>query len=241
MLIASLLLQARKTTREVAGIERRCYELKNKPGRFIFLRTGDISHIEDVDAWVNSENTDMEMDRFVAPTVSAKIRFLGAAKNAHGRVIEDTIADALKRATNGRITNIGSVYGTEPGDLRRKNVKRIFHVAAVYGIMNEGSWAEPKFISIATRNVLRAVEDRNNEFFKARCKSVLLPMMGTGDQGLTTDQVLPKILESTLSFFNEMAEPKLTAVHICAFSMNDADIARGALDHHRDLVFRDQL
>ena len=238
VLIASLLLQARKTAPEAAVAERRCHELKHKPGHFIVLRTGDISHIEDVDAWVNSENTDMEMDRFVASTVSAKIRYLGAAKNAQGRVIEDTIADALKRAINGRVANIGSVYSTEPGDLKKKNVKRIFHVAAVYGIMNEGFYAEPRFISIATRNVLSAVEERNKEFFTSRCKSVLLPMMGTGDHGLTTEQAFPKILESTLSFFTETSAPKLTSVHICAFKVHDADIARTHLDGHRDLDFR---
>lgn len=64
--------------------------------RLVWYIPGDIADVKDVDAWVNSENTDMMMDQFFGNSVSAKIRLLGAKKypGERLRLKEDTIGNA---------------------------------------------------------------------------------------------------------------------------------------------------
>ena len=65
--------------------------------------TGSIDKVKGFGVWVNSENADMIMDRFNGRSISARIRFLGAAKDRFGsNVIEDTINDELTRARLAR-------------------------------------------------------------------------------------------------------------------------------------------
>src|SRR5262249_51913915 len=78
------------------------YALSSDPRRIVGYKTGDIRHIKGVDLWVNSENQDMLMDRFLGKTVSANIRHLGSIKDKDGNVIEDTIEQALRSAIGQR-------------------------------------------------------------------------------------------------------------------------------------------
>jgi nudix-type nucleoside diphosphatase (YffH/AdpP family) len=245
VLIASMLLRDRlgqipTAATQPAPTARRRYVLKNRPDFSIVLRTGNMLNIDDVDAWVNSENTDMEMDRFIGTSVSALIRYHGAAKNEHDRVIEDTIADALKTKMRGRYTsNIGTVHDTTSGHLKRRNkVKRLFHVAAVNGIVGKGSYANPALIEDVTRKALAAIEKRNNAFGISICKSALVPMIGTGDQGVAAEISFPEILKGILAFYESEKSPKLRSVHVSAFKQHDADVAMQCLDLHPLLVFR---
>jgi hypothetical protein len=59
--------------------------------------------INGVDVWVNSENTDMmmDMDRIIDPSISANIQYGGALKDARGSVLEDSVANALRRKQRG--------------------------------------------------------------------------------------------------------------------------------------------
>jgi nudix-type nucleoside diphosphatase (YffH/AdpP family) len=228
---------------EPATSEPLRFEFMKQRGCFVVLRPGDIENVKNVDAWINSENTDMEMDRFIAPTVSAKIRYLGAAK-AKGsdgveRVIEDTVADALNKKRKGRLVAIGTVFSTEPGNLRYTHkVRHLFHVAAVNGIVNKGTYADEERIETAVRNALEAVEDRNRQWFRRPYKSVLLPMIGTGGEELPTEKAFPKILPAILKFFNGDRRTKLKEVHLSVFRERDVNIVKEKLCSHPDLEQR---
>jgi nudix-type nucleoside diphosphatase (YffH/AdpP family) len=243
LLIASLILKDRlgklpDAATQPAPVARRQYQIRFKPDCTLVLRTGNMLSITDVDAWINSENTDMEMDRFIGRSVSALIRHAGAAKDANGRVIEDTIGDALKAKMRGRRTShIGTVHDTTPGELTTThNVRRIFHVVAVYGVVGKGSYAHADLIEEVSRKVLEAVEKRNHNFVNSRCRTALLPMIGTGDSGLAPAVAFPKIIDGIISFFQAQRSPVLRAVHMSAFRQNDADVATQFLDAHSELI-----
>ena len=111
------------------------YQLNDRQGLIVGYKTGDIEGIKDVSIWVNSENTDMLMARFLDRSISASIRYLGANKDEQGNVLDDTINDALRNAVGPRgHVKIGTVLVTESGSLKSThNVQRIFHVATVEG------------------------------------------------------------------------------------------------------------
>ena len=76
------------------------YELKGNKGLIVGYKTGAIDRIKDASIWVNSENTDMMMDRFLGKTLSARIRYLGANKDQNENVIEDTIERSRGKRIN---------------------------------------------------------------------------------------------------------------------------------------------
>src|SRR5262245_21465111 len=121
-------------------------QVSNKNGLFIGYKTGNIDRIKDVSVWVNSENTDMMMDRFLGKSVSANIRYLGANRDANDNVIEDTIEEELRSAVGRRgHVKIGTVLFTTSGTLRGSHrVEKILHVASVEGIgAGRGVKADP--------------------------------------------------------------------------------------------------
>ncbi len=246
VLIASMLVRETLNDRpdaatQVAPLGRKRYVLKRQPEFSIVIRTGDMRRIDDVDGWVNSENTDMEMDRFVGKSVSSLIRYEGAVKDAKERVIDDTIGDALKKKMRGRFGSIiGTVHDTTPGDLKKKNVKRLFHVAAVQGHTGQRPRADLHQIASVTKKALLAVEDRSNSYITAKCASALLPMIGTGDAGLTTEEAFPKIVEGVLAFFDEKKRKSyLKTVHVSAYKQRDVEAAYNYLDQSEDFEARD--
>lgn len=213
------------------------FVLASKPEFSIVLRAGNMFKIKDVDAWINSENTHMEMDRLIGSSVSARMRHAGAAKNADERVIEDTIADALRKSMRGRYeSEIGTVHDTTSGSLQEHNkVKRIFHVASVRGLIGKGTPADLKEVCGVVRKALSAVERRNGRWGTSRCASALLPMIGTGDGGLKTEHAFPEIVKGALEFFAEGKPRILRAIHISAYSRDDADFALRWLREHKEL------
>jgi hypothetical protein len=109
-----------------------CFEVRNRPGLIVGYKTGPIDNISGASIWVNSENTDMLMDRVVGRSISSRIRLLGSNKDEDGNIIEDTIAEALREAVGrqGHV-RIGSVIETESGSLKTRGVERILHVATM--------------------------------------------------------------------------------------------------------------
>lgn len=242
LLIASMLVRKRcgyqtATPTQPARPVLYSFQIRSHPHFSIVLRTGDMFAIDDVDAWINSENTSMEMDRLIGASVSARIRYAGAYKNKHGQILEDTVADALRIGMHGRHTSpIGTVHDTTSGNLLvTNNVKRIFHVASVTGMPGEGITIDPNRISEVTNQALTAVEDRNRQWGTSRCKSALLPLIGTGDGRVAVDIAFPDIVKGTLNFFNDKFPKILRSVHISAYSAEHAEFALMHLQDHHEL------
>ena len=168
------------------------YALKAHPDLFIGYKTGEIKYVKDVSLWVNSENQDMLMDRFLGKSISANIRHLGSIRDKEGNVTEDTIEEALRTAVGRRVrVEIGTVLETELGALRTTHgVRRIFHVATVKGIgFGEGVQARKPDLAPCVTNVLTRADASNQtlwrRFWKMESRDlILLPLLGAGDGGL---------------------------------------------------------
>ena len=146
------------------------YSLIKHPDLFVGYKTGPIADVKDVSIWVNSENEDMIMDRFIGRTISANIRYLGAERDQADNVTEDIINEELISAVGPRgPVRIGTVIETSPGALAvTHGVKAILHVATVKGVgAGQGVRVDLDDIVRCTRNVLVKAHDKNRRFLLA--------------------------------------------------------------------------
>ena len=163
---------------------------KDRPrnrGCFIGIKIGNIAEVHDVDIWVNSENTDMLMDRFFGTSVSATIRRLGAEKHRNGTIFRDAIAEELKGRLGGQIfVKPGSVIVTKPGQLRRKphRVRLIFHAAAVQALEGKGLYANVNVSVECLGAALQQAHSLNWIPFLRPYHSIVFPLLGTGRGGV---------------------------------------------------------
>jgi ADP-ribose pyrophosphatase len=201
------------------------HAFKNKD-LFLGYKTGAIERIRDVAIWVNSENTDMMMDRFLGRSVSASIRYLGANKDENDNVVEDTIEEALRSAVGQRAhVKIGTVLVTEAGSLRTThNVRRIFHVATVEGVgAGRGVRADPTKLALCVDKLLKRVDEENGRFWKSWLgtqgyDSILIPMFGAGDGGLPVQEVAQRIIPAAVEYFQYTDRPSLKEIYFLAFT-----------------------
>jgi ADP-ribose pyrophosphatase len=197
------------------------------------IKTGEILKVRDVQVWVNSENTDMMMDRIIGRTISANIRYGGAEKDEDGNVFEDTIADALRNALGRRAyVRMGTVVETTAGALDAIGVRRVLHVAAVDGLgPGKGVRADPESIGRCATNVLMYAHNRNQRrgLLGRRDTSLLLPMIGAGDGGLAVEQVAPKLVAAVDEFFEGNPDTDLAQVFLLAFSARDKSACENAI------------
>jgi ADP-ribose pyrophosphatase len=213
------------------------YELKDKRGLLVGYKTGAIDRIKDVSIWVNSENTDMMMDRFLGKSLSARIRYLGANKDENDNVIEDTIEEALRSAVGRRAhVKIGTVFVTESGQLLTSHrVKRIFHVATVQGgVAGAGFKAELSNLAPCMDKVLKRADTENNRTWRTLLglesfQSVLIPMFGSGDGGLAIDDVARNIIPPAIEYFQYTDMPTLKEIYFLAFTARDRDACEAVL------------
>jgi ADP-ribose pyrophosphatase len=188
--------------------------------KIIGYMTGDILNVTSVDVWVNPLNTDMLLDRFSDHTVSAVIRSHGAEKYPSGRIKVDTIGEALRAELGGRnFVKPAKIVTTTAGALTQSNnVKRIFHVATSKGEIGENVNTDLQTIEECVDNVLTEFER------DGRYRSVLFPMLGTGDDGLPVNQVAPLMFARALEFFRARPKSALKAIYFLAFSAGDRDV-----------------
>src|SRR5215204_2563325 len=81
--IFTLLQDARKDwkSERITQLEEHVFRLVSQPAKRLSVITGDIRERRDIDVWVNSENTNMQMSRFYDRSLSAVIRYEGAEKD----------------------------------------------------------------------------------------------------------------------------------------------------------------
>jgi nudix-type nucleoside diphosphatase (YffH/AdpP family) len=225
------------------------YQLAGYPERILGYKTGPISHIKGVDIWVNSENEDMIMDRFVGKTISANIRYLGANKDASGSLIDDIINNDLTALVGSQSpVRIGRVFETTSGMLARTHqVHAIMHVATVRGAENGlGLKADLDDLALCVRNALAAVDQRNGRhawlkrlpqirrlFGLTDSRSVLFPMIGSGDGGLSVDQVAPRLFAAATAYYNDNPSTSINEIYLLAFNAVQETVCKRELDRLR--------
>jgi nudix-type nucleoside diphosphatase (YffH/AdpP family) len=227
LIIAAQWLMARRGAlkAEFDAETSRTFAAKLSERQTLGVKTGDIRATTDVEVWVNSENTDMMMDRFFGRSVSATIRSLGARKHEDGKSIaEDTIGKALAAEMGSRnFVKAGTVLSTTAGELSKThNVRQIFHVAAVAGGIGAGLSTSIANIETSIDNVLKAISAK-------RYRSALIPLLGTGQGGFPTGEVAPKLVERAHAFFKDNPKSALREIYFLAFSEGDLEILKKAI------------
>jgi nudix-type nucleoside diphosphatase (YffH/AdpP family) len=211
-----------------------CYRLTAAPQIIVGYKTGAIDGIKGVSLWVNTENTDMLMDRIIGRTISARIRLLGSNRDEEGNVLEDTIAEGLRAAVGARgHVRIGTVLVTEAGSLAASHqVKRILHVATVQASIDGGVKASLETVAACVRSVLDRAEKINKaswnlvgNWLRERCRlkpryceSILIPLIGAGDGGLSVEDVARASIPAAVDHLASLPLPTLTKVFFIAYN-----------------------
>jgi ADP-ribose pyrophosphatase len=213
------------------------YEVVGRPGLIIGYKMGDIASVHGVDVWVNSENADMIMDRFIGRSVSAKIRGMGANKNGDS-IVDDTIQESLRGLMGERANvDIGTVFVTESGMLGETNdVQRVFHVAAVKGGLGAGTQAKQEDLKSCVVQVLAEVEQANKSllrrFSNNNLESVLIPLIGAGEGGLPTKTVAREIIPAAVDHFKSRKSPTIKEIYFLAFRLREKSACDTIFDEY---------
>jgi nudix-type nucleoside diphosphatase (YffH/AdpP family) len=227
------------------GLSTVCYRLTAAPDLIVGYKTGPIDNMTGVSIWVNSENTDMLMDRVIGRSISSRIRLLGANRDAEGNVLEDTIAEGLRAAVGARgHVKIGTVLVTESGSLEGSHqVERILHVATVQASIDGGVKASLETLGTCVRAVLDRVEKINKtgwnlavNFVREHCglkphycESILIPIVGAGDGGLAVEDVARSIIPAAVDYLDSVQLPTLKKVFFIAYSEPHRNACEAAL------------
>lgn len=216
------------------------HEDRDKPAhrqRIIGIKTGNIAEVNDVDIWVNSENTDMLMDRFFGRSISATIRYEGAEKYRDGTIFRDTIAEALKDRLGGQIfVRPGTVVVTKAGALSGKphNVRWIFHVAAVQAQKGRDLYANANVSAECVQNALLQGEALNvgiRRFWKP-LRSIVIPLLGAGQGDVRTQDVLGTMIPAAIEFLRKSPDLNLREIYFLAFTPRDHALLAAEMEKH---------
>jgi O-acetyl-ADP-ribose deacetylase (regulator of RNase III) len=173
------------------------------------------------------------MDRIIGKTISANIRYGGASKSPHGDMVQDTIAEELRRGLGRRgFVRRGTIIETGSGELVYKGVRRIYHIASVEGQgPGKGVRAAEGDITDSVQRILKQLEKHNGglRLFTRRYTSVLLPMLGAGDGGLEVETVARLTVEAVNDYFTTTPEPHLQEVYLLAFTSRDLAAIENAM------------
>ncbi len=193
------------------------YTITETNNKKIALVTGDIRNAQGIDIWVNSENTNMQMSRFYENTISGIIRYLGAKHDALGNVIEDSIANELKKVMGNNLSvNPGIVLVTGAGELEQKNgVKKIFHVASVRGEVGKGYESINDLGSCISNSLEKA---DSQEFENLDIKSILFPLLGTGQGRSQLKEVSQTLLQKAISYLKNNPRSRIETVFFLTYT-----------------------
>jgi O-acetyl-ADP-ribose deacetylase (regulator of RNase III) len=203
----------------------RIFQLPRVPATRIGILTGGLHEVRDIDIWVNSENTNMQMARFYERSGSAVIRYYGARKDATGDVSEDTIADQLGELMKHKQSVApGTIIATYPGELKKRGVKWVFHAAAVQGQLGKG-YRPVADVSDCIRNALNLAN--SPKYRASKCKSILFPLFGTGTGGAKVGNTVKGLIDTVINYFDHNPTNKIR--YVCFLALTD---------HQRDACLR---
>jgi O-acetyl-ADP-ribose deacetylase (regulator of RNase III) len=212
------------------------YRLRDTTGpgrRSIGIVTGDLRRVHDVDAWVNSENTDMMMARIHDFSTSGIIRYEGATRDSTGRVVADLIAEDLALAVrNRRPVTPGIVMVTSAGELTRSHgVKFVIHTAAVEGEPGEGYRPIRDLDGTVARALAAAANPVRHDGTRLEpAASVLFPLIGTGSAGGDLETTARTLLLAAVNHLARAAGPTPERVLFLAYTDRELAACRTTLE-----------
>jgi len=205
------------------------YRLKQAQRKRIGLITGGIESVREADIWVNSENTNMQMSRYLESSISGVIRYLGAKKDTAGYITEDTIADALKQAMgSNRVVAPATVLVTASGELQgTHNVKKIFHTGSVHGEIGVGYQPIHNIEACITNVFTKAT---SQEFQSLELKSILFPLMGTGTAQGSLRPLAERLIGAAISCMETNAKSTIEGVYFLTWTDIELETCKEILE-----------
>lgn len=155
----------------------------------ILVRIEPVELLSDVDVVVVPTNSYMELPQYFKSSISATVRRMAAVKNANGQVVVDVVADDLmswisKHGRPGLPVAAGTVAPTASGEMARRGIRRLYHVAIVTPRPSTNDYVvDPAAIAEGVRNVL-AIAGAERALFSPPLRSVAFPLLGAGRGGL---------------------------------------------------------
>jgi O-acetyl-ADP-ribose deacetylase (regulator of RNase III) len=197
----------------------------------IGIRPGRIEWVHDLDVWVNSENTDMEMARFNEFSISSIIRYRGARRDAGGHVIEDLIADELARVVGGhRPVAPGAALVTGSGALLDTNaVRRIIHVAAVHGEPGAG-FRQVQQVGACVAGALWQADRLAAE--DSAIRTILFPVLGAGVAGASVARTAAELVAAAVDHLAATPGTLLRGIYFLAYTDTERAALAQALSSH---------
>lgn len=215
------------------------FSIKGLAGRSIGYFCGDINEVKDVDVWVNSENTNFFMDQFGGPSLSARVRTLGASFDRDDNLIEDPVQEALKsRLAIGSGVKLGQVIDTVSGGLGKPphNVGRIIHAAVVSYETNKVGVRRPvSTIQIAKEcleNALRQFDSLAPPRFGNPFSSMIVPLLGTGQAGVDREEFVAEFLDIAIDYLSSTPHSRLKRLYLLAYSALEIEICDRVMCRH---------
>jgi nudix-type nucleoside diphosphatase (YffH/AdpP family) len=213
------------------GTDPATYEFIDRGGATVGLKTGDVLMVRGVDIWLNPENRYMMMSRMIDKGLSASIRWGGAEKHRNLQIASDTINNALRIAMAGRAeAHQNEIIETVPGALQKFGVKRLLHLPIAEAIGDHqalgGLMVDPQKIRPLVKEALRVADEgeRGGRRFLAlmrgrasRCTSVLIPMIGAGEGGITPYHCVPEILRGIDEFLFDHPTSSLKQFYLLGY------------------------
>lgn len=202
------------------------YEVQGSESKRIGIKTGAIYDIKDVDVWVNSENTDMEMARPYERSISSNVRYLGAVRDISGRVKDDLIQKYLsKQLGKGTSVAPATVIVTEPGELRSRGVKKLLHVASVQG--QPGTGYQPiQDLHLCVTRSLEKLHEINSKSKSPELLSVLIPIFGTGQGGKDPAVVIEELVSAAYQFVKSHPQSAVSRIYFLAYYREQLALCR---------------
>lgn len=218
-----------------------------KRKRVLGVITGDIQQVRDIDLWVNSENTNLQMARFYDPSMSGLIRYMGAERDEEGTVTNDIIANDLiskvKRDNaegSGNRNDFPSVkpglaFTTTSGKLKdTHNVQGIIHVTTVFGEIGQG-YTPIKNLGMCVQNALIQADNFASSNNKKKV-SIVFPLFGTGTAKGDLDSVVKSLFYAVLAYFETNQVSHIDKVYFLAWKEYEKEACIKILDEMQDLA-----
>jgi hypothetical protein len=190
-----------------------------------------------IDIWVNSENINMQMARPHDPSVSGLIRYLGAKRDETGTILDDAVADELRaKMRRKQLVNPGEIVSTSACGLERTHqVRRIYHAAAVYGVVGTGYHAIAH-IEQCIANALARADEEARELAGAPDKTkgapanpparaILFPLLASGTARADVIQSARRQLAAAVGYLRSRAG--FTCVQRVYFLARDETVLQG--------------
>jgi len=212
--------------RAIGSCDIYSYPIKDTNKKLAII-TGDLRDVRDIDVWVNSENTNMQMARYYDFAISGVIRFEGARKNRTGHVAEDLIQQELDEIMEGeRSVPEAEVIATGSGELKQKyGVKAIFHAASVRGTIGAGYEPIPDIHRCVT-NALALMDDSEKNGAGTKLSSILIPLLGIGFVRGDFRPLLERQVEEAIEYLTEHPESNVESVYFLAWSEQELSLCQ---------------